>query len=181
MEEAEQAAWLMRQPPPVATLAWLVDELGASEVVEVSPIPGGSTAAMHRVAVADRSGHQRVVVLRRYVRGEILALSADVAAVEARALQLAERLPVPTPTLLALDAAGDRADVPALVMSLLEGRPVWETRWGSRWVSQAVDAMIALHDVDASQVELPRLATYNPEALRTTAMDDRSGAVGTGR
>ena len=112
---------------------------------------------------------------------EILALSPDVAAVEARALQLAERLPVPTPTLLALDAAGDRADVPALVMSLLEGRPVWETRWGSRWVSQAVDAMIALHDVDASQVELPRLATYNPEALRTTAMDDRSGAVGTGR
>ena len=79
---------------------------------------------------------------------------------EARALQLAEHMPVPTPTLLALDATGDRADVPALVMSLLDGRPVWETRRGSSWVSQTVDAMLALHDVDASQTELPQLATY---------------------
>ena len=151
MDEAEHAALLMRQPPPAATLAWLVDELDVAEVVEVSPMPGGSTSAMHRVALIDRGGHQQSVVLRRYVRETILATSPDVAAVEARALQLAERLPLPTPTLLALDATGDRADVPALVMSLLDGRPIWETRWGSGWVSQTVDAMIALHDLDASK------------------------------
>lgn len=75
-------------------------------------------------------------------------------------MRLAERLPVRTPALLALDATGDRADVPALVMSLLQGRPVWETRWRSKWVSQAVDAMISLHDVDASEVALPALTTY---------------------
>ncbi len=159
MDEAQHAAWLMRQPPSVATLAWLVDELDAAEVIEVSPMPGGSTSAMHRVALIDRIGHQRVVVLRRYVRAEILAPSPDVAAVEARALKLAEHVPLPTPTLLALDATGDRADVPALVMSLLDGRPVWETRWCSRWVSEVVDAMIALRDVDVSRSELPQLVT----------------------
>ena len=47
----------------------------------------------------------------------------------------------PRLALLALDVTGDRADVPALAMTLLEGRPVWETRWGSKWVSQAVDAI----------------------------------------
>jgi len=99
-------------------------------------------------------------VLRRYVRPEILIEAPDVVAVEGRALQLVEPLAVPTPVLLALDATGERADVPALAMSLLDGRPVWETRWGSKWVSEAVDAMIALHDVDASQVGLPQLATY---------------------
>jgi aminoglycoside phosphotransferase (APT) family kinase protein len=160
MDQAQTAAWLVRQPPSAATLAWLVDELDASAVVAVSPMPGGSTAAMHRVTFVDRSNHEREVVLRRYVLPEILAESPDVASVEGRALQLAERLPVPTPVLLALDATGDRADVPALVMTFLEGRPVWETRWGSKWVSQAVDAMIALHDVDASQAELPPLTTY---------------------
>lgn len=160
MDEAQRAAWLMRQPPPAETLAWLVDELDASAVVEVSPMRGGSTAAMHRVTLVHRGDDQRVVLLRRYVRPEVLTESPDVAAVEARALQLAERLAVPTPTLLALDATGDYADVPTLAMTLLDGRPVWETRWGSKWVSRAVDAMIALHDVDATQAELPPLRTY---------------------
>src|SRR4051794_17389216 len=131
MDDAQRAAWLIRQPPPAATLAWLVDELDASGVVEVSPMRGGSTAAMHRVILIDRSEHQLDVVLRRYVRPKILAESPTVAAAEARALQLAERVPVPTPTLLALDSTGDRADVPALAMTLLDGKPVWETRWGS--------------------------------------------------
>ena len=148
------------QPPSAATLAWLVDELDASDVVEVRAMPGGSTAAMHRVTLVDRGGHERDVVLRRYVLPEILAGSPDVVAVEARALQLAERLAVPTPVLLAVDATGDRSDVPALAMTLLEGRPVWETRWGSEWVSQAVDAMITLHDVDVSRGELPALTRY---------------------
>jgi aminoglycoside phosphotransferase (APT) family kinase protein len=160
MDEAARAAWVARQPPPAATLAWLVDELDASGVVEVRPMPGGSTAAMHRVTLVNGGDEERDVVLRRYVHPEILAESPDVASVEARALQLAERLPVPTPLLLALDATGDRADAPALAMTLLEGRPVWETQWGSKWVSRAVDAMIALHDVDASQAELPALTTY---------------------
>ena len=160
MDEAQRVAGLVQQPPPAATLAWLVDELDASGVVEVRAMPGGSTAAMHRVTLVDRDGDERDVVLRRYVRPEVLAESPDVVSVEARVLQLAERLPVPTPALLALDVTGDRADVPALAMTLLEGRPVWEIRWGSRWVSQAVDAMIALHDVDVSQSELPALTTY---------------------
>jgi aminoglycoside phosphotransferase (APT) family kinase protein len=115
---------------------------------------------MHRVTVVDRGGHERQVVLRRYVRTEILIESPDVAEQEARALQLVEPVAVATPVLLALDARGDRTDAPALVMTLLEGRPVWETRSGSNWVSQAVDAMIALHDVDASQAGLPPLRTY---------------------
>jgi hypothetical protein len=97
VDEAQRAAWLVRQPPPAATLTWLVAELDASAVVEVRPMSGGSTAAMHRVTLIDRSGHDRVVVLRRYVRPEILTASADVAAVEARALRLAERLSVPMP------------------------------------------------------------------------------------
>ncbi len=160
MDEARRAAWLVRQPPSAATLAWLVDELGASAVVDVSPMSGGSTAAMHRVTLIGPSGHELGVVLRRYVRPEILTGSPDVAAVEARALQLAEQVPVPTPSLLALDATGDRTDAPTLAMTRLDGRPVWETKWASKWVSQAVDAMIALHDVDATRAELPPLTTY---------------------
>jgi aminoglycoside phosphotransferase (APT) family kinase protein len=144
-------------------LAWLVDELGVCAVVEVSVMQGGSTAAMHRVTVVDRGGHARQVVLRRYVRAEILIESPDVVSREARALQLAERLALPTPALLALDVSAERADAPALVMTLLEGRPVWETRSRANWVSQPVDAMIALHDLDPSHTGLPPLTTYSQQ------------------
>jgi hypothetical protein len=65
-------------------LAWLVEELGASAVVDFSAMQGGLTAAMHRVTVVDRGGRERQVVLRRYVRAEILIESPDVAAVEYR-------------------------------------------------------------------------------------------------
>ena len=160
MDEAQRAAWLVRRPPPASTLAWLVRELDADAVVGVTLMAGGSTAAMHRVTLVDAADHQCEVVLRRYVRPEILAGSPDVASVEARALQLAERLAVPTPSLLALDAAGDDSDVPTLATTLLDGRPVWETKRASKWVSQAVDAMITLYDIDTSEVDLPPLTTY---------------------
>ena len=69
-------------------MAWLVEELDASVVVEVSQMHGGSTAAMHRVMLIDRQGHGREVVMGRYVRPEILSETPDVAEVEARARQL---------------------------------------------------------------------------------------------
>jgi aminoglycoside phosphotransferase (APT) family kinase protein len=158
MDEAQRARSLVRQPPSAATLAWLVEELGASAVVEISVMQGGLTAAMHRVTVVDRDGLERQVVLRRYVRAEILNESPDAAAVEARAATC-RACGCADANVAALDACGDRADAPALVMTMLGGRPVWETRSGSSWVSQAVDAMIALHDVDASQAGLPPLTT----------------------
>ena len=136
MDEAQRAAWLVQQPPPAETLDWLVDELDMSAAVEVSPMPGGLTAAMHRVTLVDRHDLRRNVVLRRYIRPEILDESPDVASVEARALQLVQHLSAPTPALLAVDATGDRTDAPALATTPLDGRPVWETRWGSKWVSQ---------------------------------------------
>lgn len=150
----------MREPPPTATLAWLVGELDASAIVEVTPMHGGSTSAMHRVTIVDRADREQTVVLRRYVRDNVLAETPDVAAIEARALQLAERLPVPTPALLAVDPNGEQADAPALVMTLLDGRPDWDTRWATKWVSQAVGAMIALHELDPARVDLPALTTY---------------------
>ena len=124
---------------------------------------------------------ERDVVLRRYVRPEILAESPDVASVEARALQLAEQVPVPTPSLLALDATGDHTEAPTLATTLLDGRPVWETQWASKWVSQAVDAMITLHDIDTSEVDLSPLTTYAQRSYDPPTVDERRGPVGTGR
>jgi hypothetical protein len=171
MDEAQRAAWLVRQSPPPATLAWLVDELEASACLEVSVMQGGLTAAMHRVTVLDRDGRERHVVLRRYVRDEILSESPDVASIEARVLQLAERLAVPTPTLLAFDERGDRADVPALVMSPRGqagvGDPVGlELGFPSRRRDDRAPRHRSIRRRPAAAHDI------RPEALRPATMDD---------
>jgi len=166
MDDAQRVGLLLRARPPETTLAWLLGALDAAELIEVSAMPGASTSAMHRVTVRARNDSEHSVVLRRYVRAQVLNEYPDVARHEAGALELAGRAAMPTPQLLAVDATGDRADVPAVVMSLLDGRPVWETRWSSQWVSQAVDAMIALHDIDVSHRALRPISTYKQSSYQ---------------
>jgi aminoglycoside phosphotransferase (APT) family kinase protein len=145
--------------PPADTVAWVCELLDATGVVDVAELPGGSAAAMHRLRVSLRSGGDAEVALRRYVLTEP-ANAPAVARWEANALGLAARVSVPTPELLGVDVDGERTDVPALVMSILPGRPVWETRRGREWVSQVVDAMLALHEIDPGGVELAPFRTY---------------------
>jgi aminoglycoside phosphotransferase (APT) family kinase protein len=160
MDAAQRAGMLMRERPPEATLAWLVRELDAVEVVEVTAMRGGSTSAMHHVVVRGRDDVTFEVVLRRYVLNDYLTAEPGVVEREARALELVAALCTPTPRLLAVDVTGEVADVPAVVMGWLDGRPVWETRSRESWVSQVVDAMIELHQVDHHSPGLTPLATY---------------------
>lgn len=112
--------------------------------------------------VSLRSGGEVEVALRRYVLTDLVEAPL-VARWEANALGLAGRAAVPTPELLGADVDGDRSDVPAIVMSILPGRPVWETRRGRDWVSQVGDAMLALHDIDPAA--LRRCDEFTPRSV----------------
>jgi aminoglycoside phosphotransferase (APT) family kinase protein len=121
--------------------------LGATEVVDVKAMPGGSTAAMHRVTVRRSRSNDHTVVLRRYVLEHIVAETPDIVTREATALRLAATSGVPTPELLAEDPNGHEADVPTLVMSLLDGRPEWEPGARRQFVAEMADAMVAVAGV----------------------------------
>ena len=159
VDEGQRASMLRAAAPAADTLAWVCELLDATHVVDTAEMPGGSAAAMHRVRVSLRAGGQVEVALRRYVLTDQVE-APSVARWEANALGLAGRAAVPTPELLGADVDGDRSDVPAIVMSLLPGRPVWETRRGREWVSQVVDAMLALHEIDPAGVELAPFERY---------------------
>lgn len=159
MDEGQRSSILRSAAPPAETVAWVCELLDATGVADVAAMRGGSAAAMHRVRVSLRSGGEAEVALRRYVLTDPVGAPA-VARSEANALGLASRTSVPTPELLGVDVDGERTDVPAIVMSILPGRPVWETRSGREWVSQVVDAMLALHELDPSGVELAPFRTY---------------------
>ena len=103
---------------------------------------------MHVVTVRGADDVTQRVVLRRYVLPQVLAEDPDVAAQEARALEVVDPLPVPTPRLLAVDASGFDADVPALVISELPGRAAWLSRDARRWMRAMAEAVTVIHTLD---------------------------------
>ena len=68
---------VMRARPPEQTLGWLLSALDATEVADIQPMPGGSTAAMHRVTLRRSTAANQTVVLRRYVLGDIVAETVE--------------------------------------------------------------------------------------------------------
>lgn len=143
-----EASLVVREPPPEQTMAWLLDALDAVEVVQVVPMPGTSTSAMHRVILGFSDGGQAAVVLRRYILEDVLAESPELPSDEVTALRLAASAAVPTPVLLAADVGAERTDVPTVVMSCLTGKPRWEAGDRRRYLQGLSDAMAAVTDVD---------------------------------
>ena len=115
-----------------------------SKAVAVRRLMGGVDCSTHLVHLEPGGW----VVLKRSPEADprSLALEADV-------LAFAERAPVPSPTLLALDTGGKWFGRPALVMSRLPGKMSWH---GSRgpWVSSLANTLAAIHSVPLP-TELP--------------------------
>jgi aminoglycoside phosphotransferase (APT) family kinase protein len=139
---------VMRARPPEPTLRWLLSALGATEVVDIRPMPGGSTAAMHRVTLRRMTDATQTVVLRRYILDDIVAETPDIVARETTALRLAATTDIPTPELLAEDPDARETDAPTVVMSWLDGRPQWQPGNRRQFVNEIADAMIAVASIE---------------------------------
>ena len=63
----------MRARPSPEALRWVLNVVAPNgEVTDAVAMPGGSTAAMHRVTIRRCNGTERTLVLRRYVLDDIL-------------------------------------------------------------------------------------------------------------
>jgi len=137
---------LLRGRPPRLALAWVAAACGpGSRIKTVRALPGGMSSAVHRVLVEDRTAQAHRLVLRRYVREDWLAEEPDLAEREARILRLVEPSPIPTPRLVAVDAAGEQAGVPAVLMTDLPGHVEWDRIGQEAWLRQLAELLPILH------------------------------------
>lgn len=153
---------MLRGAPPAAALRWAAVAAAGegAEVVGVQALEGGTSSAVHALDLRDRSGRPHAVVLRRFVRADWLAEEPDAVLREAAALRLAADGGLPAPRLLALDprgaATGD--DRPALLMTRLPGRIVWEPAAPApdaldRWLDGLAQALAAIHAVPVDDAD----------------------------
>jgi aminoglycoside phosphotransferase (APT) family kinase protein len=155
---------LLRTAPPAAALNWAAAAVGAgAEVVGVRALEGGTSSAVHALDVRDRAGQMHALVIRRYLREDWRTEEPEAPEREAAALQLVRACPVPTPLLIALDAGGESAGVPALLMTRLSGRVAW-TPPDLEAFLRALAA--ALYEIHATPVlrggAVPAYAPYEP-------------------
>ena len=142
--DAHDRGVALRAAPPVEALAW-VSHVTGGVVESCEVLLGAGSSAMHVVTVRRNEGQLEEVVLRRYVLpGELH--DPGIADREAAALAFVEPVRVPTPRLIGCDSTGARAGVPAVLMSRLDGRPVWEPRHRQSWCEQLAETMEMVHD-----------------------------------
>jgi aminoglycoside phosphotransferase (APT) family kinase protein len=155
---------LLRAAPPARGLRWAAGAVGAgAEVVEVRALEGGRSSAVHALDVRDRAGQTHALVLRRFVRADWLAVEPEAPEREAAALELARRCPIPTPWLIALDARGEVADVPALLMTRLAGRTEWSPADRDAFLRSLAVALHAIHATPRPRgAAIPAYAPYEP-------------------
>lgn len=167
-DDDEATRRLLRSRPPRAALAWAGAALGGT-VTAVRPLRGGGASAVHLLRVERGGGPVERVVLRRYVRPELNEEEPEIAEREARALEFVADVDlgpgVSTPRLLALDATGVDAGVPALLMSRLPGRVEWAPPDMERWLDRLAGLLPDIHDAPLPPAGLIRpYAPYRQES-----------------
>ncbi|GAB3749333.1 phosphotransferase family protein [Microlunatus parietis] len=151
----------LRGRPPAAVLNWLLDQLGATKIVEVEALPGGTSSAVHKVLLGSRNGTMLPVILRRYVL-DWLAEEPWTPGNEAHVLGLLADSPVAAPRLLAADLDGAVSGAPTVVMSWLPGRVDWRPRDLESWLRRLAEALPTIHAVPVDG-RLRGFAPYPPE------------------
>jgi aminoglycoside phosphotransferase (APT) family kinase protein len=153
-------------PPPEA-LSWAAQAAGPDlRVVSCTLLEGTSFHANHALVVVDGFGRRREFVLRRWAGAGWEATDAEFNAErEAAILGLLEGSSVPAPRLVAADLTGGQCLVPALLMTLLPGRPPSPSLRLAVLLGGLAEVLAAIHAVNAAGLVPGYRRYHEPAAL----------------
>jgi aminoglycoside phosphotransferase (APT) family kinase protein len=156
---------LLRGPVPARALRWAASVVGAGARVRASQaLAGGSSSAVHALTVEAAGGETHELVLRRFVREDWLAEEPDLAEREATALALVGDRGLPTPRLVGVDPDGDAVGVPAVLMTRLAGRVVWQPPDADEFLRRLAEPLPSIHATPVSAGTA--LPDYQPYPLK---------------
>jgi len=157
--------------PPRAALEWAARAAGpGARVVRARLLLGGGWHANHLVELELLGGRRLRLVLRCWARpGWDLDDPDMTAAREASILQRLEQAGLSTPRLIAVDATGSEAGVPALLETVVPGIPIRRPRDPIAFARALAEPLIAIHAVPvepaADAASIPYRRYYDPTTL----------------
>jgi aminoglycoside phosphotransferase (APT) family kinase protein len=161
---------VLRRPPPRETLEWARRAIGErSRIVGVETLFGGISHANHGLDIADESGSVRRVVIRRWARPDWEVTDPEYTpAQEVATYGLLAASGVPAPRLIAADVTGDACDVPAILVTRLEGTPGSEWQGDPTFARQLAAAVSLIHAVDPVRAK-STVPPYRPYYTTSTS------------
>src|SRR5207302_2393230 len=157
----EATRQLLRSPPTQPALAWAAAAAGA-DIAHWTVLRGGMSSAMYSLELCDAS--RTTLVLRCYVRPELNEEEPDLAEREAAALRAAATVEIPTPALVAVDPTGASVGVPAVLMTRLPGRVLWDPKDPRRWLASLAGLLPGIHEGDIQERGLGRYFNYGQDS-----------------
>jgi aminoglycoside phosphotransferase (APT) family kinase protein len=173
----EEATTDLGSNPEPEALAAVRDALApGGRVGRVRRLRGGVSSGMHAVELFGADGARRWVVLRRF--GDYrLENDPTVCQQEWRVLQLLERHAVPAARPLWLDAAGTVCGRPALVTTLLPGRPQLAPPDVAAWARGLARAIAAVHLAPIAAADLDFLTDQGSHLDRVLSGEPSAEAL----
>ena len=150
-----------------SALARVRDALApGGQVVRVRPLHGGVSSSVHVVHLVTDSGQRQAVIVRRY-GAYMQQVEPDACEREFKLLTALERMGLPVPAPLLLEAGGGPFGAPTVVMSRLPGRPLLAPRALSEYLRQLAHTLVRLHGVPADELAfLPDQRVFVERALQ---------------
>jgi aminoglycoside phosphotransferase (APT) family kinase protein len=147
--------------PPDAALDWAARAAGGgARIVGVRALVRSRWHANHVLRLQPVGGMPYELVLRRWARPGWDVDDADFnARREASVLELLAPTDVPAPRLVAVDAYASHADVPAVLITMLDGDPPGRALGGRRVALELASALAGIHAVGAPLYAVP---AYRP-------------------
>src|SRR3954471_8114865 len=117
---------------------------GSARLVRNRKLAGGTSSDIRAVDIEGGDGERRHLVLRRHTNLDWLEREPDLAAREARVLELLEKAAVPTPELVAVDPDGWACGEPAVLMTRLPGTH----RWDPPSIGRLAEVAVQIHAIE---------------------------------
>lgn len=141
--------------------AWVVAQVPRGRrVVAARRLTGGLTSEVTALTVEDGAGRSHRLVMRRWTGDPWPDGDVDDGRVlvprEAAVLQAVEGSPVPAPALVATDAGGEAAGLPALLMTRVPGRLDLSPADPQAWTLRLAQQLAELHTLTAR----PQVSAY---------------------
>lgn len=131
---------------------WIIQSVDPeASFIEARRLYGGISSIVHHV-VLQVNQSTKCYVLRQFDNMDWLKDEPDLALHEAESLRWAAQADVPTPELIAFDAAGEACGLPVVLMTLLEGTVVLQPDNMELWLNGLAESLATIHKVDADQL-----------------------------
>ncbi len=149
-----------------AGLARLIDRVSpGGRLIRNRRLRGGLGARMDVLDIEDADGARRKVSLRRFVRDHPTSAPEHVAH-EFEILRLVESTGIAAPRPLLLDSQGEFFGVPAMVLTYLPGRPLYNPADEQVWAGDLARALLSVHAVTPERADLSKLGVHLKEGMR---------------